>query len=286
MVALAGAALLCASPGSATEAPAGFTDKPRWEIGVGGGYLQGFDYPASSDANRRGIALPYFIYRSDVVRVGGGGFRAVAVERPRFRVDVSFGAGISSSSDQDGARSGMPDLDFLLQAGPRAQFIFANRPTDGGGRLQVSLSGALRGVVSTDFNSLRNQGLLAQINFNVTQRRVFGSNFDALARLSSTWAEDRLHEYFYEVAPEFATADRPAYDATGGYLGTSAFIGGAYRPNTAVRLFAGMQFGFYSGAANEDSPLFEETVSTGFALGFAWTIKESAERVAIVDVDP
>jgi hypothetical protein len=106
-----------------------------------------------------------------------------------------------------------------------------------------------------------------------------------LARVSSTWAEDRLHEYFYEVEPRFATADRPAFDASGGYLGTNVFIGTAFKPVPNLNVFAGIQQGLYGGAANEDSPLFETRRATGFALGFTWTIKKSAELVSIVDVD-
>lgn len=264
---------------------AGFTDKPRWELGVGGGYLQGFDYPASSDPNRGGIALPFLIYRSPVVRVGGGGLRAVAVEQAGFRVDVSFGGGIASSSESDGLRSGMPNLDFLLQVGPRAQFIVSNRAIDDGGRFQFSVSGALRGVVSTDFGDVRNRGAIAEFALSVTRRRVFGSRFDVLGRVSSTFAEDRLHEYFYEVQPRFETAERPAFDASGGYLGTNLFLGGAFRPTPELRLFAGMQLGLYGGAANEDSPLFETTEAVGFALGFAWTLRQSKERVSVLDME-
>ncbi len=264
---------------------AGFTDKPRWEIGVGGGYLEGFDYPASSDPNQRGIALPFAIYRSSVVRVGGSGLRAVAIEQPSFRIDVSFGGGIASSSDSDGVRAGMPDLDFLFQAGPRAQFILANRATADGGRFQFSITGAVRGVVSTDFGRVDGRGVVGELAISAIRRRVLGSRFDSLARMSSTWASEGLQDYFYEVEPRFATANRPAFEASGGYLGTTIFIGGAFIPSPDLRVFAGIQQGLYQGAANQDSPLFEDRSTTGFALGFAWTIKKSEERVSIVDVD-
>ena len=59
-----------------SDAPAGFTGKPRWEVGVGGGYLESFDYPGSSDPNRRSIALPFAIYRGPVLRLGDGGWCA------------------------------------------------------------------------------------------------------------------------------------------------------------------------------------------------------------------
>lgn len=271
----------------ATPAPvaAGFTAKPRWELGIGGGYLQSFDYPGSADPNERGIALPFFIYRSPVLRLGDGGLRAVAIERPRFKVDVSFGGGLSASAEAGGIREGLPDLDFLFEAGPRAQLIFVNRRTADGGRWQVSSSAALRYVVSTDFSSLTGRGVLAELSLNLTRKRIAGSRIDLIGRLKPAWAEDRLHEYWYEVEPQFATEERPAFDAGSGYLGTELFLGAAFRPTPRVRVFAGVGQSFNGGAANVDSPLFEERQSTAFAIGFAWTLAQSEDRVQVVDVE-
>ena len=38
------------------------------------------------------------------------------------------------------------------------------------------------------------------------------------------YAQRRYHEYFYGVAPQFATATRPAYQAPGGYAGTQLLV--------------------------------------------------------------
>ena len=269
-----------------SEIATGFSEKPRWEFGVGGGFFQGFDYPGSEDPNQRGIALPFLIYRTERLRVGGGGARAVAVEQPRFRLDFSFGGGTSSSSESDGVRAGLPDLDFLIEFGPRLQWILVNEETDDGGRLQVTAAGAVRGIISTDFSEVDGQGVLLELSLSAGRRRIFGSDVDLFARVASTWTDDRLHEFYYEVAPEFVTPDRPAFDATGGYLETQIFLGGAYRVTRSFRAFAGVQVGLFNGAANEDSPLFETTSSTGFALGFAWTLATSKHNVRLVDVEP
>jgi len=264
--------------------PAGFTSKPRWEIGIGGGYLSSFDYPGSSDPNRRGIALPFVVYRSPVLRLGDGGLRAVAVERARLKVDVSFGGGLSSSAESDGVREGLPQLDFLFEVGPRAQLVFLDRAMPDGGRWQLSGSAALRYVASTDFSSLEGRGVLGELGLGAVRRRVAGSRFDLLARLNAVLAEDRLHEYFYSVEPRYATPGRPAFDAGSGYLGTDLFVGAAYRPTPRVRLFAGVVQSLNGGAANRASPLFETGEATSFALGFAWTLVQSDERVQVVDV--
>ena len=264
---------------------AGFAARPRWEIGVGGGYLESFDYPGSEDPNRRTIALPFAIYRGPVLRLGDGGARAMAIERPRVQLAVSFGGSLSSSAESDGARAGLPDLDYLFEAGPRLRLVLADRPTGDGGRWQANASVAARAVVSTDLDDeLDGRGALGEIGLSIARRRVAGSRFDLFGRIGARFADDRLHEYYYEVPPAFATDARPAYDAGGGYLGAGLQLGLAFRPTERVRLFLGLSHDRYDGAANEASPLLEADATTAAALGFAWTVFRSRSRVDVVDV--
>jgi len=262
-----------------------FTALPRWEVGVGGGYFSGHDYPASNDPNQRALALPYLIYRSSVFRVGGGGIRAVAVERPRIRLDVSLGASLSARSEGNGLRAGMPDLDFLLELGPQLEISLLDREMASGGRLQLEFATELRAVVATDFQEIHSQGFVAELSVSGARRRIAGSGVDLLASLGITYADERLQAYFYEVDARYARQGRPAYGASGGYLGSELFIGAALRPNRSLRVFLGMQSGLYAGAANRDSPLFETTSSTGIAAGFAWTVARSKRLIDVIEVD-
>jgi len=262
-----------------------FTRRPRWEFGVGGGYVAGQDYPASSDPNSRSLALPFFIYRSAVFRVGGGGVRAVAIERPRVRLDLSVGGSLSASSEDNGSRAGMPDLDFLFELGPQLEVSLIDRPAGSGGRLQVEFATKLRAVVSTDFRGVRAQGFVAEAGVDVARRRVLGSRLDLVAGFDVTFADERLQDYFYEVDPAFATPARAAHDARAGYLGSELSLGVAIRARRDVRVFAGARTGLYAGAANEDSPLFETTSSTGVALGIVWTIARSERLIDVIEVD-
>ncbi len=259
--------------------------KPRWEVGVGGGYLDGFDYPASEDPNRAGIALPYFIYRSPVFRVGDGGVGAVALERARVRLDLSLGGSLSASSEGNSARDSMPDLDFLFEFGPKLDVQLYERDSPRFGRTLIGWSAKVRAVVATDLKGFDSAGFVFASGFRLTQRDIFGSPVDLLANLEATVATEKLHDYFYEVADRFETPDRPAYDAQGGYLGTRLFLALAYRPIDNVRLFAGVGVGQYAGAANEDSPLFETRTNTGIAFGFAWRLFESKDSVQVMDTD-
>lgn len=257
--------------------------KPRWEVGLGGGYVDDFDYPASSDPNRAGLLLPFVIYRGSNMRFSGRNVTAVAFEDPRFRVDISFGAALSANSDGDGVRAGMPDLDFLVELGPQLIMRLADFNSQYG-RTLMNWRNRLRAVFSTDFKSLDSRGWLFQTQLQATQRRVWGNpKVDAVATFNLTWATEKLHDYFYEVDPEFATANRTQFNADGGFLGANLFAGMAWRPRPQLRVFGGLRQGYFGGSANEESPLFETTASTGFAVGLVWTILQSKDSIAVLD---
>jgi len=264
--------------------PASVTRRPVWEFGVGGGYFSGFDYPASNDENQRVIALPFFIYRTPVFRFGGGGVRAVAIEKPRVKLDLSIGGSLNASSDGDGVREGLPDLDFLFEIGPQLEVRLFDRKLQSGGRLRGRFTSELRAVFATDFRKVSSQGLVAEVGVGVNYGNVRGSGIDLITAIDVTFANEKLQDYFYEVDPEFVTENRAAFDAKGGYLETNIFAGIGFRPLRNVRVFTGFFSGFFEGARNQDSPLFETTTQTGFALGIVWTIKTSDTYVDIVDL--
>lgn len=264
--------------------PSSVTRRPVWEFGVGGGYFSGFDYPASNDENQRFVALPFFIYRTPVFRFGGGGVRAVAIERPRVKLDLSIGGSLNASSDGDGVREGLPPLDFLFEIGPQLEVRLFDRTMPAGGRLQGRFTSELRAVFATDFSQVSSQGLVAEVGLGVNYGNVRGSGVDLITAIDITFADEKLQDYFYEVSSEFATENRAAFDARGGYLETNLFAGIGIRPLRNVRVFTGFFVGLFDGARNQDSPLFETTTQTGFALGIVWTIKTSDTFVDIVDL--
>ncbi len=261
-----------------------FTLKPRWEFGVGGGFSSGFDYPASSETSNRGIALPFFIYRSSIFRAGDGGVRAVAIEKPRFTLELSTGGSLNANSDGNSAREGLPDLDFLFEIGPRFQLRIMDTVLPTGERIQGRFTADLRAVFATDFGSLESLGGVADIGVGFNMTNIRGSGITVLTGLDVTFASEKLQDYFYQVDPEFVTADRAFFDSRAGYLETTLFAGFAVQPFDSVRVFTGFIKGFFHGAANEDSPLFEVNEQTRFALAVVWTLATSDKLIEVVDL--
>ena len=250
--------------------------EPLWEIGVvaGGGYLP--DYPAADENHFNWLALPYAIYRGEVLRLGDrGAARGIIVDDDRIEFDVGLDAAFPVDSDDNDAREGMDDLDFLLELGPRLTYRFLP-PED---RDELDLALAARAVFSTDFGNFRYQGLT--LNPSLTYRRndFILNNMRGVVSLSPLFGFDGLNDYFYRVSPSEARPDRPAYEADDGYIGTELSIGASWGIMENLRVFGGVQVGYWDHSANDDSPLHRDDWTVGIGGGLRWSIFTSERRV-------
>lgn len=254
--------------------------KPLWELGVGAGALYAPDYPASSQRRLRGLALPYIIYRGEVFRMGDGQTaRAVAFENERLQFDLSVAAAFNAISEDNDQRSGMPDLDYMVQIGPQltvklGDFQFARNGT---GELKLALQA--RTVLSSDLRRIDHRGYVFEPMLQYRQYGLLSPNFDLTVSVKPLWASEDMHAYFYDVEPGFARAGRPAYSAEQGYFGTGVNFYGSYRLNEKANVFFGLQTTMHHGAANADSPLFEKRSTVGFGAGFIWKLWASKRMV-------
>lgn len=252
-----------------------------WEAGIGAGYLSSFDYPGSTDPNTAQFALPFFIYRSRIFRVGDGGAGAVAVENPRLKLDVSFGGALNAESEPDSVREGLPDLDLLFEFGPRLQYRLFAREWESGSRSQLNWDSKIRTVIGTDFKSLKARGFVFSTGLAYRQKDLISNYVDLVVNADITFGDQRYNDYFYTVEPEFATPERSQYTARAGYVETRLFLGFAIRPIETLRIFTGVFQFSYANSANEASPLFETDNSTQYAIGIVWSPLRSKETIDV-----
>jgi hypothetical protein len=253
--------------------------KPLWEVGVGAfaGWLP--DYPAAGQNTLHTIALPYVVYRGDFWRVGGEENRGAISGRfwkdERFEFDVTLSAAFPVDSGNNKARRDMPDLDFLFGIGPQLIFKIINEPS----HRNLDFHLQARAVYSTDLSSISDRGYVFNPKLSYTHEHLTDLDLKVFTSAGPIFATENLMDYFYEVAPEFVTPARPAYDADAGYLGSNITLGVSKRFNSRFRLLVGTRFGIYYGATNSDSPLFKDEVNVGLFSAFAWSFAQS-ERPA------
>lgn len=253
--------------------------QPLWEVGVGGGMIEVPNYPASKERNFVALAAPYAIYRGEIFRIGGdGGARAVFVENDRLELDMSFSGAFSADSDDDSVRQGMPELDYLFEAGPQLIYKMKDFSYVGGGQGRLTGRVQARAVFSTDLGDIHARGYVFEPTLRYQQRGVLFPETGLSLAFRMTWASEKLHDYFYEVAPEYETEIRSAYNGKGGYLGSEASVGLSFPVMRRVRGFLGASVQFNQGAANENSPLYEKDITYSIGVGFVWRAYQSDAR--------
>lgn len=274
-------ALIATTPAHAQSSdipdiPADDLQRPKWEAGVAAVALTTPDYPASDHYQRLVLPAPYFVYHGRVFRSDEQGSRLRRALTPNIELSMSGGGALSTDSSDTEAREGMPDLDYLLELGPNLKMSFEALGTQA--RFVINLP--IRGVISVDSSGADWRGALFSPELAYQERRVMNTPLSLRVSLAIEYSGTLLQRYFYEVEPQYETADRPAYQADSGLLDASlgARLSLPLSPN--VRGFLALRYYRYGGAANEDSPLFRDDNGYTAVIGFSWTLLRSRERAA------
>jgi outer membrane protein len=243
---------------------------PLWELGVFGGSASTPAYPASSDRSVRSLVLPYVVYRGEILRAGRDGVDARLLRGERLEADLGFAVSLPARSDDIAARSGMPDLGTLVEFGPRLRLKLAE---DGRGK-RLRLEVPLRAVIEVR-GGARRQGyaLEPRLTYDTSDER---SLWNGSASVSVVFGDSSLNDYFYAVAPRYATARRPAYQAQSGLILTRVGLSASRALTPDWRLFGFVRYESYAGAANRNSPLFQRSSGTSAGLGAIWVWRRSA----------
>jgi outer membrane scaffolding protein for murein synthesis (MipA/OmpV family) len=275
--------LLClAIPVAIAQGAADEETEPLWEWRLAAFGHYGASYPASEDYQLDALPLPYPIYRGKYLRLGDdpdNPVRSRIFRRDRVKLDLSFGMNFPVDSDDVDARTGMPDLDLLLEAGAELEMEFAS-PAPFNGRGFLSLE--LRPAFSVDGLDPTYQGIV--LSPELTYRKKLPGRKDELKiRLTPAFANSKYMDFFYTVDPVFATPNRPAYEAKSGYLGTEMSVSWLHSLNEAFEILLGARLASHHGAANDKSPLFTSDMTYSAYVVFTWKFWESERRVPKID---
>ena len=258
--------LLCTGAARAGQ-PAVETE---WELGAALAALDIPLYPGASQSKSYVLPLPFFVLRSPHLVIDEG-VRLRLLRTGELHLSLSADVGVPVNSDDSLARAGMPDLNTVLQFGPL---------------LELSLSGArnqphhfrlelpLRLALATDLDQVDNLGWIAEPRVSYETRRPFKTGFAWQITAGLRYAAGDYHRYYYDVAPAFATALRPAFQSGGGYSGFFSDIIANWRENDVI-YFALLRYQNLNGAVFEDSPLVETENYFFLGVGVTWVLAQS-----------
>lgn len=265
-----GAALLSTSLTSGAESPAG---QPLWEIGAVALGVSQQAYPGSDQNVGRALALPYFIYRGQVLRADRGSLGVRALKNPTFEVDVGFSGAFGANSDRIAARQGMPNLGTLIEFGPRLKWNLG--PAPGGGAWRAELP--LRAVFDLN-DDAAHRGLSFEPKLIYERQAKGGWRYNA--SVGALVADQSLAATFYQVSSAHATLARPAYSAQSGLVSWRVATSFSRSLSPDWRLFGFARLDTVAGSANARSPLVRQTTGATVGMGVSYTWMRSSERAA------
>lgn len=262
------ACLLLVSSGAA------LAQEPRWEAGVGFGGLYLPDYRGSDEERGYVVPWPYIVYYSDRVKLDREGLRRRVTLSPGLSLVASVSAATPVNSEDNEARAGMEDLGFAFEVGPSLEADLWR----GEGRKRLAFQLPVRAVLATDLDVIDYIGWVFTPRFvlHVPYLRLWPREWDVDVTVGPLFASDRYHDYYYRVAPQYATATRPAYDAQAGYSGSRVSVGGSTRVG---RYWFGayVRYENLAGAVFADSPLVRKEDAFVVSAGMAYIFAQSDE---------
>lgn len=232
------------------------------------------DYRGSEGQNLYLFPIPYLVYRGDVFKVDREGLSGLLFERGRIHLDMSLSASPPVNSSSISVRDGMPDLDPTVEWGPQLTITFSEST-----RHRFTAHLPWRTVVAVNHSGLDEVGWITNPILNYDFKDLGPSGGWNLGISGGPiWANRNFHHYYYGVDPIYATANRPAYAAQGGYSGSHLTLALSKRYEKMwVGAFA--RLNDLHGTVFDDSPLLMNRTSYLVGIGASWILAESEERV-------
>lgn len=249
---------------------------PLWEVGFGFSGLQIPDYRGSNEGKGYILPFPYVDYRGNLLKIDRKGIYSRIFQAERLRVEMSADASVPVKSQNNSARQGMPDLDPIFEIGPSLEVCLSEECK---GKRVWMFRVPVRAVIASDFTRVDSAGWVVNPHLNFDGYVAGpGGTWNFGVAVGPIFANERYHEYYYGVAPAYASATRPVYNARGGYSGFRVASAVSKRfENYWVGIFA--RYDNLSGAVFEDSPLFRTRHAFLAGFGVAWIFARSSTLV-------
>lgn len=244
----------------------------HWELGVGLSGLSFPYYPGASETRKLLLPFPYIVYHGPHLDVENNRVRGIVLAGSRFSLDVDFDGAVSVESARTQERQGMPDLDWIGEAGPALRY---NAWSSDGGEASLDAVLPVRATVSARGLTVHDRGWAwaPRLEFDYdhgppTQLLEFDASLTAL------YADAGLNDYIYGVAPPYATATRPAYQPGTGYGGWELSAGMSWHHEGLV--YGGfLSYRDLGGAVFGASPLVSRKQDLSLGVAVSWIIQST-----------
>jgi outer membrane protein len=271
------AVLLTAASIPAGAAEEQSPEKPVWDFGLGVGAISFADYRGAATTHVYVLPVPYLYYHGKFLKADRNGIRGKLFGQDWLELNISSNA--TTPVRRNAARAGMPDLRSTIEIGPSLDMHLWKSADQ---KLRFDVRVPLRGVFTLQAPP-HFAGAVFAPNASIDVKDVAGFQgwyFGALA--GPLFGDHRYLDYFYTVAPQFATPERPAYEARAGYSGAEILVALSKR-YPSFWMGAYVRHDTLAGAVFDSSPLVKRENYWATGAAFAWIIHQSKRQVDEMD---
>lgn len=224
------------------------------------------DYRGSAHYQPQAVPLPYFLYQGRIIKADEDGLRGEFWANHRFEFNVSVDGSLNGRSDNNVLRAGMRELDSAFETGPSFNInISGDSFRDG-----WSVRFPVRAVFTVGTSGIDYIGYLFNPRLTWRASRNFW-DWETSFNAGLLFADKTYHRYYYDVAADFVTEQRPYYSADGGYSGAFTRLA-FYRRLENWRFGISLRYDNLSGAEFGDSPLVETNHFGSISFGLIRTL--------------
>jgi outer membrane scaffolding protein for murein synthesis (MipA/OmpV family) len=256
-------------------------EKPLWELGVGVFAVQLPAYRGAMESSNDILPIPYVVYRGEHIKADKDGVRGVLFDSDAIEINLSVAASPPVNSRKVRMRWDMPDLSSSLELGSSIDIKLWQSPDHDA---EVKLFVPVRAAFTLESNP-QSIGWQFTPRINLDIHNPLGLGDWTLGMVAGPiFGTREQHSYFYSVAPQYSTADRPTYEAKGGYAGVQ-LLSALWKRFPSYWVGGFVRYDNVRGAVFENSPLV--TQKSGFAGGIAisWILGQSSEKVMVNQSD-
>lgn len=252
-------------------------EKPLWEFGLGVADMLFPAYRGSSETRNHVLPMPYLVYRGDFFKADRDGIRGVFFDSERVELNLSLAASPPVDSGHIAARQEMPDLKPSLELGPSLDFkLWQSASRDAKVKIFLPVRGAFTLEKSPQFIGWQ---FTPRLNLDIDNPPGLpGWTLGIVG--GPIYGSQKQHDYFYSVAPQYASAQRSAYEAKAGYAGTQV-ITALWKRFPSYWVGGFVRYDNLQGSVFAESPLLTQKSAFAGGVAVSWIFGESAQRVSV-----
>lgn len=242
----------------------------KWVFGVGVASVNNVpDYVGSDETRQLLLPIPYIYYNGPKFKISQSGIAGKLFNSEKLFVSLSLSGAIPVNSDKNNARKGMDDIDAVIEFGPSFKYYLVG---DDSAVNAMYLDLNFREARTIKFNSLNFSSSPSLVIRKKLDSELFLGTISFSSTLKIEYVSNKYAQTFYGVEPMFATPERQAYQAKGGYAGYRFNSGMRWsRDNHIVNFF--LAYSDIGSAKYASSPLIKTTSHTIFGGSYIWLFK-------------